>query len=258
MRPTNAEHGYVTKVINYCDHNFKEQKKEQENEHHDDDRDCYQLGSVGCCGTRSDYVAYWVDRLSDKNHLWWVELGLNVNPEGYVFYRKTKAGKWEVLLKITDTTDKALVAALFEAMYCSERVRYGKHGAMKVTSLNGRQIFSSYYMSLYENLTYKFDSDMMIGLCINKGEEYLIFHPTLKEESIKIISNYFCKLAGKHNGIKSFRPAKIDKRDGNLFWGWLTFYDGYKISIAYDNDFRLYNQYKNNLQPINIFYLLKK
>ena len=97
----------------------------------------------------------------------------------------------------------------------------------------------------------------MFGISLNKGEHYLMFHPTNKEESIKTISNYFYKLSGKHEGIKCFHKAKTDERDGNLFWGWLTFNDGYRMSVALDDEFRLYNEYKSNLSEVSKSYLIK-
>ena len=209
-------------------------------------------------GSEIDQAIFWARMLTNEKFIWWMELSNNVTPVGYIFYRKAKSGKWETVLKITDTTDKRLAISIFKAMMMSESNKFGKHAAMKVTSLNGRQIYSSYYAQLYETLSHKFSDNEMFGISINKGEEYLMFHPTLQEDSIKTISSYFYKLSGKHNGIKSFRKAKTDERDGNLYWGWLIFNDGYKISVALDPKFELYNQYKHNLKSINLSHLIAK
>ena len=208
-------------------------------------------------------------KLNDR--IWWAELAIGGVPKGYKFYRKTKAGKWENVLAIANTSDKQLVKALFDDMARAERLKamtevpfrskktkLKQVKEMKVTSLTGRQIYSTYYSCFYVYVSMKFDENKMFGLSINKGEEYLMYHSTMPDDSIKVISNYFYKLSGKHGGIKSFRPAKLDKSDDYLYWGWMKFNDGYKISVAVDDDFKLYNKYKNDLKTINLSYLKRK
>lgn len=207
-------------------------------------------------------IVYTKDK-KKNDRVWWAELAIGGVPKGYKFYRKTKAGNWEHVMSIAITADKQLVKAIFDELYREEVLKAINLGTkqvkeMKVTSLTGRQIYSTYYSKFYQYVSMKFDMDKMFGLSINKGEEYLMYHPTMSDDSIKTISNYFYKLSGKHGGIKSFRPAKLDKSDDYLYWGWMTFNDDYKISVAVDDDFKLYNQYKNDLKTINLSYLKHK
>ena len=213
------------------------------------------------------HICYTKDE-KKNDRIWWAEVTIGGKPKGYKFYRKTKAGNWELIMTIAKTTDKQMVKAIFDELYRGEIMKEMQPipekpirrqvKEMKVTSLTGRQIFSTYYKRFYDFVSMKFDEGVMFGISINKGEEYLMFHPMCPDDSIRTISNYFYKISGKHGGIKAFRPATKDKSDGYLFWGWMTFNDGFKISIAFDTEFKLYNKYKDDLQTINLSYLKRK
>ena len=189
---------------------------------------------------------------------WWMELREEATPHGYKFWRKTKAGLWELVTTITGLQNKKLVHEWFKAMWIKEQVNYPYFAAMKVTTLNDRQIYSTYYDKFYRYLSFLITNKETFGISINEGEEYLIHHNIFPEDSLKPIADYFCKLARQHKGIKSFAKAKYDEEDDYLYWGWLTFNDGYKISVAIDSYFKVYKQYQDNLQPVTISYLTKR
>lgn len=196
-----------------------------------------------------------ITNLKRNEKPWWMELRDGVHPQGYRFYRKTKAGKWEKIATIANVLDVGLVKSWFEDLWSQEMKKY-KHPGMKVTSLSGRQIFSTYYLNLYLFLSYKASVNRSFGLSINKGDEYLFYHASLQGNNLKPISDYFAKKSRQHCGIRAFHQAKMEKSDDYLYWGWLVFNDDYKISVAIDDDFKLFNQYKDNLKAINISYLV--
>lgn len=190
---------------------------------------------------------------------WWMEMRIGAHPKGYRFYRKTKAGLWEEVATITNLKSVEHVAKMFTGVMIDEQLSHPKmNTAMKVTTLAGKQLFSSYYSSFYSMLSNLIVETKMFGLSINKGNEYLIYHTSLPGNNLKPISDYFCKLSTKHKGIKGFRQAKLDEADNFLYWGWLDFYDGYSISVALDDDFRLYNQYKKHYNNESITHLIKQ
>lgn len=200
--------------------------------------------------------SYTQSDIRNKLPVWWMELRDGVKPHGYRFWRKTKAGLWEEVATITNTLNIRLVNKWFEDMYEEEVSKYS-YAAMKVTTLSGRQIYSTYYRMIYNLLSFLVFKHKMFGISINKGEDYLIFHSTLPGDNLKPIAEYFCKLARQHKGIKSFTKAKFDKEDDYLFWGWLTFNDGHKVSLALDKEFKLFNEYKSNLKSLTISHLTK-
>ena len=193
---------------------------------------------------------------------WWMELRTCARPRGYRFWRKTKAGLWEEIATIHNTLNLEsltvdLASKWFNDMWEKEQKKY-PHAAMKVTTLSNRQIYSTYYGPLLKYISCKVHMDKMFGISINKGEDYLIYHNTLPGDNLKPIADYFCRLSKQHKGIRSFHQAKLDKADDYLYWGWLTFNDDYKISVAIDEDFKLFNKYKDDLVSINLSYLTNK
>lgn len=204
----------------------------------------------------ADNLKYHLRRL-ELVHPWWMELREGVHPYGYKFWRKTKAGKWELVATITEVQNINLIYNWFGDMWEKEMQLYPEYAAMKVTTFNDRQIYSTYYHKLYGYLTYLAFKDASFGISINKGEDYLICHNDLPGNNLKPIADYFRKLARKHKGIKAFHKAKFDESDNELYWGWLTFNDGYKISVAVDADFSLYKEYESNLQVVDLSHLIK-
>lgn len=190
---------------------------------------------------------------------WWMEMRIGAHPKGYRFYRKTKAGLWEEIATITNIKSVDHVAQMFTGMNIDEQLSHpNMNTAMKATTLAGKQLFSTYYASFYSMLNHLVLKKKMFGLSINKGDEYLIYHTSLPGNNLKPISDYFCKQSTKHKGIKEFSQAKLDKADNYLYWGWLTFNDGHKISIALDDNFNLYNQYKKQYNNESITHLISK
>ena len=188
---------------------------------------------------------------------WWMELREEASPHGYKLWRKTKAGLWELVATITTLQNKRIAYEWFKTMWIKEQINYPHYAAMKVTTLNDRQIYSTYYDRLYRNLSFRAINNEAFGISINKGEDYLIYHEDLPGDNLNPIADYFCKLAKQHKGIKSFSKARFDEADNYLYWGWLTFNDGHKISVAIDSELDLYKEYKDNLQPINLSHLTK-
>ena len=202
---------------------------------------------------RQNCVPNWVE------FPWWMEMRIGAHPKGYRFYRKTKAGLWEEIATITNLKSVDHAAQMFTGMMIDEQVSHPKmKTAMKVTTLAGKQLFSTYYGDFYAMLSRLVAAKKMFGLSINKGNEYLIHHTSLPGNNLKPISDYFCKLSTKHKGIKCFNQATLDEKDNFLYWGWLEFYDGYSISVALDDNFRLYNQYKKHYNNESITHLIKQ
>ena len=187
---------------------------------------------------------------------WWMELRQGIKPHGYKFWRKTKAGKWENIATITNVSNLQTIYDWFETAWQEERLKYS-YAALKVTTLNGRQIYSTYYSTLYQYIAQKILDNKMFGLSIDKGEHYLFYHTALPGNNLEPISKFFCQLSRMHKGIKAFHKAPYDDADGNLFWGTLVFNDKYQITVAIDTDFSIYNQYKPSLGALNISHLIK-
>lgn len=188
---------------------------------------------------------------------WWMELREEANPRGYKFWRKTKAGNWELVTTITNLKDKKFAREWFNMMWLKECSKY-TYAAMKVTTLSDRQIYSTYYSNFYRYITYLVTTSFCsFGISINKGEDYFIYHKDFPGDNLKPIADYFCKLSRFHKGIKSFSKAKLDEADNYLYWGWLTFNDGHKISVAVDDKFEFYQSCKDNLQAITTSHLTK-
>lgn len=188
----------------------------------------------------------------------YLELRRNIKPKSLILQRKTKAGLWETLMTVNDIVDFDTAAYSLRLAMIYRKVKLNKVEEHRILTYSGRQVFSSYYQKFTDELWQRLHLKIPFGLSINKGENYLICHSdyNLLDDIKDNISEYFSKLSFDHMGIRNFRFATLDPADHYLVWGWFTFYDGFKISVAFDDHFNLFKEYKLNYT--NPFLLKKK
>lgn len=196
------------------------------------------------------------DQLLDRiTSPFFLELRPTAKPKTLIFQRKTKAGLWENLLTMEEILDVDAAAYSLRLLMLYRRIKVNKNEAHRIVTYSGHQVFSSYYQKFTDKLLDLLNDNVPFGLSINKGETYFMCHTskTLKNEAKQSISENFSKLSREHRGIKKFSFAKPDYRDNYLNWGWMIFNDGFKLSIAFDPNFELFEQYKNNYKNPFVF-----
>lgn len=173
------------------------------------------------------------------------ELPDTSNPKSVMFWRKTKAGRWENVETrwYRQGYNKANIALICNRManceICSkERLESGvcnygdKHRttpykiAYKATTVKGKQIYSTEYTSFLSHcdaLGYTREQYPDYGIMIDKKQ----FIP------YKNIGEWLKNLSAQHNGIKNWKEAAKCKDDNYLTWGHLICNDGFKVSVAF-------------------------
>ena len=158
------------------------------------------------------------------------ELEENYNPKTILIYRKTKAGRWQLVQKRwksdgTNSIDYAKIAnklAYNEATEsnCSYDVAY------KITTAKGKDgntMGKQIYCTKYSKFLHHLCDERVEGIVLDKKR----FIPSGS------IMNVIRKLCKEHNGIKLWKQASDCAIDNHLIWGHLVMNDGFSVSIAF-------------------------